>query len=107
MTAGTSHERSEAPAADEARQLFTTVCATCHGTDGKGNSPAAASLTPKPRDYTDKAWQAATTDDQIRNIILLGGAGVGKSQLMPAQTQLKDKPLVVEELVKLVRSFGR
>ncbi|MGE0401997.1 MAG: cytochrome c [Kofleriaceae bacterium] len=95
------------PAAEEARQLFNTVCATCHGTDGTGNGAAAANLNPKPRNYTDKAWQAATTDDQIRNIILLGGAGVGKSALMPAQTQLKDKPLVVEELVHLVRSFGK
>lgn len=95
------------PAADEARQLFNTVCSTCHGADGKGNGAAAVSLNPKPRDYTDKAWQASTTDDQIRNIILLGGAGVGKSAAMPAQVQLKDKPLVVEELVRLVRAFGK
>ncbi len=98
---------ASSPAADEARQLFGTVCATCHGADGTGNGAASASLDPKPRNYNDKEWQAATTDDQIRNIILLGGAGVGKSPLMPAQTQLKDKPLVVEELVKIVRGFGK
>lgn len=95
------------PAADEARQLFNTVCSTCHGADGKGTGAAAANLDPKPRDYTSKAWQEETTDDQIRNIILLGGAGVGKSALMPAQVQLKDKPLVVEELVRIVRGFGK
>jgi len=99
-------EVATSPAAEEAHQLFNAVCVTCHGTDGKGTGSAAVALNPKPRNYTDKAWQAATTDDQIRNIILLGGAGVGKSPAMPAQVQLKDKPLVVEELVHIVRSFG-
>jgi mono/diheme cytochrome c family protein len=95
------------PAAEEARSLFNTVCSTCHGKTGTGDGPGAAALNPKPRNYTDKEWQAKTSDDQIRQIILLGGAGVGKSAAMPAQTQLKDKPLVVEELVKIVRSFGK
>src|SRR5262245_2085275 len=39
--------------ADEARQLFATVCATCHGPTGQGDGQAAASLNPKPRNYTD------------------------------------------------------
>src|SRR5690606_2814806 len=53
-------------AADEAKQMFATVCATCHGTDGSGNGPAAASINPKPRNYTDAAWQASVTDDELR-----------------------------------------
>lgn len=102
-----TQEPIRSPAAEEAHQLFTTVCATCHGATGHGDGAAAANLNPKPRNYTDKAWQASVTDDNIRQIILLGGAGVGKSAAMPAQVQLKDKPLVVEELVKLVRGFGQ
>src|SRR6476661_8865089 len=62
---------------EEARQLFKTVCATCHGEDGMGNGPGAAALNPKPRNYTDKTWQASVTDDQIKKIILEGGAAVG------------------------------
>ena len=91
----------------EARQLFKTVCATCHGEDGTGNTPAGNNLNPHPRNYTDKAWQAATTDDQIRAIILGGGGAVGKSSAMPAQVQLKDKPEVVNELIRIVRTFGK
>ena len=93
--------------AGEARQLFDTVCYTCHGKDGTGTGPASATLNPKPRNYTDKAWQASVTDDAIKNIILGGGLAVGKSPIMPAQTQLKDKPEVVNELVKIVRAFGK
>lgn len=87
--------------------MFNTLCSTCHGNSGKGDGAAAASLNPKPRDYTDKAWQASVTDDQLRTIIVQGGAAVGKSNLMPPSPQLADKPQVVDELVKIVRSFAK
>lgn len=93
--------------ADEAKQTFATLCSTCHGADGKGDGPAAANLNPKPRNYTDKAWQASVTDEQLAKVILEGGAAVGKSPLMPPNPQLKDKPEVIAELVKIVRSFGQ
>ncbi len=93
--------------ADEAKQTFATLCSTCHGADGKGDGPAAATLNPKPRNYTDKEWQASITDEQLAKVILEGGAAVGKSPLMPPNPQLKDKPEVIAELVKIVRSFGQ
>jgi mono/diheme cytochrome c family protein len=93
--------------ADQARAMFETVCAVCHGANGKGDGAAAANLNPKPRDYTDPKWQASVTDDQIKQTILLGGAGVGKSPMMPAQPQLKNQPQVLDELVKIIRGFGK
>ena len=92
---------------EEARNTFKTVCATCHGENGTGDGPGAAALNPKPRNYTDKAWQASVTDDQITKTILMGGAAVGKSPAMPAQPQLRDKPEVVAALVRIVRTFGK
>lgn len=89
----------------EAKQVFSTVCASCHGVDGTGSGPAAANLDPKPRNYTDPAWQASVTDDDIKKIIVEGGQAVGKSAMMPPNPQLKDKPAVLDELVKLIRSF--
>jgi mono/diheme cytochrome c family protein len=91
---------------DKAQVIFQERCAACHGAEGKGNGPASAALNPKPRNYTDKAWQAATTDEQLRKTITMGGAAVGKSPIMPASPDLDDKPEVVEGLVKLVRKFG-
>lgn len=42
----------EMPQASEGRDLFQTYCADCHGADGKGGGPFAASLDPPPSDLT-------------------------------------------------------
>lgn len=89
-----------------AKEVFDTRCSACHGTSGKGDGPGAAALSPKPRNYTDKTWQASVTDEQIKKTILLGGAAVGKSPIMPASPDLDSKPEVVDGLVKIVRGFG-
>lgn len=110
-TAQTAAPAAPAPAAQanpaaEARKLFSTRCAVCHGTDGTGSGPGAAALTPKPRNYTDAEWQKTVTDEEIRKTILLGGAAVGKSPAMPPAPDLKNKPEVLDALVKHVRSFA-
>ncbi len=39
------------------KTLFTANCIACHGANGKGDGVAAASLNPKPRNFTsDKGW---------------------------------------------------
>jgi cytochrome c553 len=104
---GPSHAPSAGNEPSMAQQLFATVCATCHGMDGTGNGPGASALNPKPRNYTDPAWQANITDEQIKQTILKGGQGVGKSPMMPAQPQLQDHPEVLDELVQIIRKFGK
>lgn len=89
----------------EARKTFRTICVACHGADGKGDGPGAAALNPKPRNYTDVAWQNGVTDEQLKKTILMGGAAVGKSPSMPAQPQLQSKPEVLDALVKIIRDF--
>lgn len=91
----------------ETKDLYAGRCVTCHGTDGKGGGPAAAALNPKPRDYTDKSWQASVTDEQLKKAIVGGGPAVGKSQLMPPNPDLESKPEVVSGLVGLIRSFAK
>ncbi len=34
------------------KEMFTTYCAVCHGTDGKGGGPAASALKVPPTDLT-------------------------------------------------------
>lgn len=92
-------------AKSEAHTMFRARCQVCHGEKGTGDGPGAAALNPKPRNYTDASWQASVTDEQIKNVIMNGGAAVGKSPIMPASPDLQAKPEVVAELVKIVRGF--
>jgi len=40
------------------REIYTVKCALCHGEKGDGKGPAAAGLTVKPGDFTDKKMVA-------------------------------------------------
>jgi mono/diheme cytochrome c family protein len=91
----------------EAKNIFTSRCVACHGDKGMGDGVAAAALNPKPRSYSDKAWQKSVTDEHLTKVILEGGAAVGLSPMMPGNGDLKDKPAVIKELVAIVRSYGQ
>jgi cytochrome c553 len=105
--AGGSGDFGDGPGAAQAETIFKTRCSTCHGMEGKGNGPASITLNPKPRNYTDAAWQKSVTDEHILEIIVKGGAAVGKSPLMPPNPDLADKPEVVTALMHKVRSFAK
>jgi mono/diheme cytochrome c family protein len=91
----------------QVREMYNTKCSRCHGLNGNGRGPFSDSLLPKPHDYTDPAWQASVTDDQIKEIILRGGVNMGKSPAMPGIPTLKRTPEVLDGLVKLIRNFGK
>ena len=93
-----------AAATAKAQEIFASRCSVCHGPQGKGDGPASAGLTPKPRNFGDPTWQAAIDDAYLEKIIKYGGAGVGKSPAMPGNPDLTD-PAVVQALRAVVRSF--
>ena len=112
--AGACGKDSQPPAGQDSgsqvsqvQAMFNTKCARCHGANGNGNGPISDGLRPKPHDYTDPAWQASVTDDQIKEIILRGGLNMGKSPAMPASPLLKKHPETLDGLVKLIRSFSK
>lgn len=98
-------EQISETALKEAKEIWQTRCATCHGVGGKGDGPAGVALNPKPRDLTSEEWQKSVTDDYIGKIIVGGGQAVGKSPLMAANPDLAGKPEVVRGLTKLVRDL--
>lgn len=96
-----------APMPKDARGYYAERCTQCHGATGQGDGPSGKNLQPWPRNFTNKEWQAAATDEQIRTIIVRGGAALGKSAAMPANPELESKPEIVAGLVDIVRGFGK
>jgi len=91
----------------DARGYYAERCAHCHGASGRGDGASARTLTPSPRDYSEKAWQKSVTDEELRTAIVRGGPAVGKSAIMPASPDLATKPELIAGLVELIRGFGR
>ncbi|RYZ52952.1 MAG: cytochrome c [Proteobacteria bacterium] len=86
------------------QQKFEQFCAACHGIDGKADGPGAAGLNPKPRNFTDVAWQGKVDDAHIHKVIKEGGASVGLSATMaPWGGALNDAE--IDEVTKWVRHF--
>jgi len=67
-----------------AATTFKTTCGPCHGENGEGNGPVAASLTPRPANFHDVAFWIGKDKAYIAKVIKEGGAAVGKSPLMVA-----------------------
>ena len=44
----------------DAKKLYSTNCAPCHGEKGRGDGAAAAALNPKPADHSSAAIQSET-----------------------------------------------
>ncbi len=85
-------------------QLYQQRCASCHGKDGKGNTPIAQALNPKPRDHTEGAYMNALSKDHLTKVIKNGGSAVGLSPLMPPQADLNAEQ--IRQLVTFVRSLA-
>jgi hypothetical protein len=101
---GTPIDPTAVSAADD---IFKNRCTPCHGSSGGGDGPASASLSPHPRNFHDKTWQASVDDAHIEQIIQYGGAAVGKSPNMPANPDLQGKAAVVTALAHKVRGFAQ
>jgi mono/diheme cytochrome c family protein len=89
----------------QGRRLYQQRCAACHGDTGAADGVGARRIQPEPQHLDAVIWQANVSDDEIKKAILLGGAAVSRSPMMPANPDLKDKPAVVQSLVAYVRSL--
>jgi mono/diheme cytochrome c family protein len=94
------------------KTTFDTLCATCHGPQGKGDGPAGAALNPKPRDFsvgefkydTDKDGKAGT-DADLANIIKNGAGAYGGSPLMAPWGHLSETD--IQNVIAYVHSLKK
>ncbi len=85
--------------------LYQKNCAACHGSEGRGDGPAAFLLNPKPRNFRAGRFRLVTsqnlqpTRDDIFRTITNGMPGTG----MPAWSQLSenDRRLLAEYVLQL------
>jgi mono/diheme cytochrome c family protein len=87
-----------------AKTNYDTFCVKCHGPGGKGDGPAAATLSTSPRNFTDCAAMAKISDDTMFNVIKNGGAANGLSKDMQAWSSGFEDP-EMHDLVVYIRTF--
>lgn len=70
-------KRAPAPqtSAASGSEMFTAYCASCHGSDAKGDGPAAAALNSKPADLTVLAKKNGGKFPADRVMSILRGEG--------------------------------
>lgn len=59
----------------KAKSLFQEQCATCHGTDGRANTPAAQQFKPPPASFHDPETMATLSPELAYQTISLGVEG--------------------------------
>ena len=78
-------------------------CVTCHGRDGRGLGDIPGLVGRLPRNFTDRAWQAARTDGELMWILKNGSPGTDMASFIPL--------ILTEEeawyVLLYVRSFGQ
>lgn len=78
----------DAPSLKHADQLYQQFCAACHGSDGDGDGPAAASMEPAPANFHDLDHSKIYGPGEKYWII---GNGSGKTGMPGFADELKPK----------------
>ena len=72
-------------AAQKGHALYSKLCWTCHGKNGKGDGPAAPNLKPKPKDFSSADLQKQTDGE------LFWKLSNGKGMMVPYKHSLNEE----------------
>lgn len=88
------------------RAEYMQRCALCHGETGNGRGKLAASLNPKPVDFTTPGMLAKRSDWELYLVVRDGGPAIGlSSKMLPwgkimTDQQIRDAAAYVRSLAK-------
>ena len=110
LLAATTYSQQPTPVQTSGQTLFEGLCASCHGTEGRGDGAVADDVLLRPRDFslnafkfdTDADWESGT-DADLANVIKYGPAVYGGSTLMPPWETLSDEDIA--SLVGYIRQL--
>ena len=85
-------------AAQKGEQLYSKLCWTCHGKNGKGEGPAAANLNPKPKNFSSVELQKQTDGE------LFWKLSNGKGMMVPYKHSLNEEKRW--QLVNYIRTLS-
>ena len=86
---------------EEAKELYTDACASCHGDDGKGKV-AGLGVTAELPDFTWCAFNSEESDRDWALVVAEGGPAAGRSEQMPAFREA-----LTEQQINLVIAYVR
>jgi mono/diheme cytochrome c family protein len=82
----------------QGKRIFYQQCVWCHADVTPAGPSNRSNLTPVPPLLNDGAVLNAESEENMRNIVTLGGAALGKSAMMPAYGRM----LSAEEIRSLI-----
>ncbi|MCB9677350.1 MAG: cytochrome c [Alphaproteobacteria bacterium] len=81
------------------QSIYAAKCATCHGSTGKGDGPAARALPQPPANFSDPEYWKRTDEAMVRGVIETGKPGT-------VMRGFPMKPDRLDALVLYLRSFA-
>ena len=90
----------------QGRRIFYTHCVWCHADSTPGGPSNRSNLNPVPALGNDGKVLNALSDEQLQNMIAMGGTAVGKSAMMPPWSRTLT-PQEIQSVVAFLRAIAQ
>ena len=85
-------QEPDAQVIEQGKMLYADQCASCHGTEGKGDGPAARFMSQEVPDLSDGEWKHAA-DGSVAALAAVIKAGIDDSPMTPFEGTLSDEEI--------------